>query len=255
VNWILPKGLPSNYEEKSASLSLLSHVFIPDKGFMPKSFGDEKSYVRYYATAYIEYENSKEGEPLVRLEKLTPFRIVEEFDPEHLTKPPIEIDEIEKPFFLFGATVRVSVKIANHATLFTGQNLFLHIKVDNKSNRKVGSVSATIFQTVRFSAMNANDEPQELTRKDAVLHAVFENSEINGVGVYDKIVSFQIPHHIPGTLRHGQYIRRTYELAVNVDMPLVTTIAVTSPMIILEWSPVLKGEVPEEVNQFTRIKS
>jgi len=247
TNWVLPKNLPGNYEEKTSSVSLLSHVFIPDKGLMPKSFGDEKSYIRYYATAFVEYENPLEGGEPIRLERTSPFRVVEEFDPESLSKAPVEEDIIEKPFFLFGSTVRVRVKIANGSTLFTGQNLFLHVFVENKSNRKVGSISATVFQTIKFATTDANNDAQELLRREPVLRAVFEQSEINGAGVFDKVVSFQIPPTIPGTIRHSQFIRRTYEISIDVDMPLVTVISTKSPLILLDWSPVLKGEVPEEV--------
>jgi hypothetical protein len=252
VNWKLPTHIPANFEEKSNNQTgLLSNVFIPEKGILPKSLGDEKSFIRYVANAFVEIVNEKEGDnqpPLIRLERILPFKIVEQFDPDDLSKPPIEIDNIEKPIFLFGNTIRVRLRIANGGVLFTGQKLFLHILVENKSNRKVGQITVTLFQSVKFSVMALNGQPQELLRREPILNAIIEDSTVGAYGKFDREISIPIPPIVPGTLRNANHISRKYEISVDVDMPLVTTISIKNPVTLLEYSPVLKGEIPEVVN-------
>jgi len=193
----------------------------------------------------------KEGEnqaPVIRLERVLPFKIVEQFDPDDLSKPPIEIDNIEKPIFLFGNTIRVRLRIANGGVLFTGQKLFLHILVENKSNRKVGQITVTLFQSIKFSVMAQNGQQQELLRREPILNAIIEDSGVSAYGKFDREISIPIPPVVPGTLRNANHISRKYEISVDVDMPLVTTISIKNPVTLLEYSPVLKGEIPEVVN-------
>jgi hypothetical protein len=248
VVWKLPNNIPGNFEEKLIANGLLNNVFIPEKGIMPKSLGEDKSHIRYFANTYVEIVNEKEGDgqpPIIRLERITHFKVIEQFDPEDLSKPPVEIDNIEKPIFLFGSTIRVRVRIANGGVLFTGQKLFLHILVENKSSRKVGQITITLFQTVKFSVLDG--EPQELIRREPVLNAIVENSALGPQGVFDREISIPIPPMIPGSLR-AEFISRKYEISVDVDMPLVSTITVKNPITLLEYSPVLKGIIPEVVN-------
>jgi hypothetical protein len=248
VSWPLPTHLPANFEEKANSPTILGNVILPEKGIIPKSLGDEKSYIRYVATTFVDIVNEKDSEnqPLIRLERSTPFKIVEQFNPDDLSKPPVEIDNIEKPIFAFGNTIRVRIRIANGGVLFTGQKLYLHVLVENKSNRKVSHITATIFQSVKFNVIKG--EPQELLRKEPVLNAIIENSEVGPYGKFDREICIPIPPQLPGTLRNAEFISRKYEISVDVEMPLVTTISVKNPITLLEYSPLLKGVIPEVVN-------
>jgi len=247
VSWDLPAGLSTNFEEKLSSVGLLSHVFMPDKSLFPKSFGDEKSYIRYGANAFAEIENAENPLETYRLHKSIPFRIVEDFDYELISQPPIEKEVIEKPLLLFGGNVKTLVRIANGGNIFTGLNLILHISVDNNSNRKIDRVTVNLYQNLTFSAPGPKGNTEEVHRRETVLNAIIEESAVLPQGKFERDISIPIPNTVPGSIRNSEHIRRDYEISVDVEIPLVTTISIKNPILLLEWSPLLKGEIPEFV--------
>jgi len=143
----------------------------------------------------------------------------------------------------------MNVMVANGGNLFAGQRLFLHVIIDNKSNRKIDRICIYLYQIVKYTAFDALDKtPQQIERREAVLNAVVDNSFVNPQSVYERDINVPIPSNIPGTIRYGEHIHREYELVIIAEMTPLGSISLKAPILLLEWSPLLKGEIGEVVS-------
>jgi len=75
-----------------------------------------------------------------------------------------------------------------------------------------------------------------------------EQSQVGSKSTFDRDVVLPIPHNIPGSIRFGEHVHRSYELQIDVEMVPVVTLSIKVPITILEWSPLLKDLMPEVVN-------
>jgi len=98
-----------------------------------------------------------------------------------------------------------------------------------------------------MKAHNLEKEEQIIHRKGTVINATVENSVINPGQVYSQDLMIEIPSNVPGTIRHGQHIGRHYELNLDIELSIQGTLTLTAPILLLEWSPQLKGIVPDVV--------
>jgi len=250
--WMLPDNVPASYEEaKSSTGGIFQNFSIPENGIIPKSFGDEKSSIRYFCSVKLEtvIEEVVEEEVkarIIRLEKSLYFKVVEAFDPAILVQKAKKV-QLKKSFMLSGDPVEVRVALANGGVLFTGQNLFLHVFVNNGSSRRVERITMRLDEHIAFTAPDANQVEQLFHRKETVLHARVEDSVVRTKGTFDRDLMFPVPASITGTLHCAKHISRQYELVVDVEMQLNGKVTVTLPVLLLQWTPLIKNDVPDVV--------
>jgi len=247
----LPEDVPLNYEELGVGATpFLENVVIPENSILPVTFGDEKSYIRYLAKAFVEIITEPvEGEDkkIIRFERIGPCKIVEQFDNEILIQPPKTVQK-EKSFMFGGNNpIKVEFTVANGGVLFSGQRLYLHANVKNQCSRTVNGLYLRLEQIVIFNAHNEKNEEQTIDRRSTLINALVENSKLPPGGTYDQDLILEIPPFIPGSIRLGNFITRHYELNLDVELSMVGSMTLTHPLIILEWSPQLKGIVPDVV--------
>jgi len=246
----LPQNIPLNFEEANKFGGTFGNVFLPDDEYMPKSLDSEGSYIRYTALAFADVvgEDQEGNKVLLKLSKSSNFKVVEQFEPELLSLPPIEKEIIEKPFVFIGDPIRVKAIIANGGNLFAGQKLYININIDNRSNKGVDRIAMYLYQIVTYTAPDQEGTMQHMKRRVPSLNAFLEQSQVGSKSTFDRDVVLPIPHNIPGSIRFGEHVHRFYELQIDVEMVPVVTLSIKVPITILEWSPLLKDLMPEVVN-------
>jgi len=250
--WMLPENIPASYEEaKVNQSSFFQNYTIPENGIIPKSHGEEKSYIRYFCYARLDtLQEEVIGEEIkdkvLRFEKSMYFKVVEAFDPSILVQKAKKV-QMKKSFMLSGDPVEVRVALANGGVLFSGQNLFLHIFINNGSTRRVERVTMRLDEHIAFTAPDVNGVEQLFHRKDTVLHARVDESVVRTKETFERDLMFPIPGTITGTLHCAKHISRQYELVVDVEMQLNGKVTVTLPVLLLQWTPLIKDDVPEVV--------
>jgi len=244
------KPFPLNYEEENVGATAFSDSFIfTENNFLPISFGNERSYIRYLAKGFVEViPEPVEGKETVNIkfEKVAPIKIVELFDVESLIQAP-KVIQMEKSFLLGGVPIKCELSVANGGVLFVGQKLYLHVNIKNQSKRNINGLFLRIEQYISLKGRNIQQEEKIIDRKETSVNALVENSAINGGQNYSQDLVLEIPSHVPGTISHSQFISRKYELNLDVDLAITGSMTLSVPIILLEWSPQLKGVVPDVV--------
>jgi len=237
-------------KKKNTHSGVFGNIFIPDNGIIPKTIRDEGSFIRYISSAYAEIiGQDREGiKTCYKLSKSLPFKIVEQLDPHLLEDPPIEKEIIDRPFFIFGDTLKFKAIISNGGNLFSGQKLYVFISVDNKSDKAIDRISFALSNITTFRAPDPQGKNKEFRRRLPSLNAVVDNSKIDPKSKWEKDILIPIPHNIPGSIRFGSYIRREYELEINLEMPPIPNVILRFPILILEWSHHMKELMPETIN-------
>jgi len=248
----LPQNLPLNFEEVNKFGGTFGSVILNgENDFMPKSLkSTESSFIRYTALAYADIVgDDHEGNPvLLKLTKLCNFKVVEQFEPEFLSLPPIEQEVSEKPFVVIGDPVKFKATVANGGNLFAGQNLYININIDNQSNKAVDKITMNLYQIITYTAPDSSGTMQNLKRRVPSLNATLEQAVVNPKNTLDRDVVIPIPSNIPGSIRFGEHVHRSYELQIDVEMFPILTLTIMAPITILEWSSLLKDVMPEVVN-------
>jgi len=252
----LPQNIPLNYEESNKFGGRFGNMFFndvlenPDDDILPKSLGPEGSFIRYTAMAYADLvgEDHEGNKVEMKLSKICNIKVVEQFDPELLSLPPIEQEIIEKPFIVFGDPVKFKATIANGGNLFAGQNLYVNVNIDNQSNKAVDKIAINLIQIITYTAPDSEGTMQSMKRRVPSLNAILEQGVVNSKGTLDRDVVLPIPSNLPGSIRCGEHIHRSYELQIDVEMVPILTLTIKAPITILEWSPLLKEMMPEVVN-------
>jgi len=244
----IPESAGLNYEETGVGATpFLENLVLPENTILPITFGNEKSYIRYLAKAFVEINTKIEEEQnTVRFERVVPFKVVESFDQEILIQPP-KIAQLEKSFLFGGSPIKAEFTVANGGVIFSGQRLFLHATVKNESSRSVNGLFLRIEQIISFKSHNQKKEEQTVDRRTILINALVENSGLPPGATFDKDLILEIPPFISGTILHGQYISRRYELNLDVELSISGSMTLTHPITLLEWSPQLKGLVPDVV--------
>jgi len=251
IEWMLPENLPASYEEAKQSGGVFQNFAIPENGIIPKSFGDEKSYIRYFCSAKLDIvvqELNPEGEvveKILKTERPVYFKVVEAFDPSILVQEPKRA-EVTKSFMLSGDPVEVMVSVANGGVLFTGQNLFFHIHVTNGSTRRVERILMRLEEHIKFMVEDSKAE-QTFHRKETALFARVDDSLVRSKEVFERDLMMPIPTLITGTLGCAKHILREYELIIDVEMQISGKVTVSIPIHLLQWTPLIKDEVPDVV--------
>eukprot|EP01129_Flabellula_baltica_P016231 TRINITY_DN8550_c0_g1_i1.p1 TRINITY_DN8550_c0_g1~~TRINITY_DN8550_c0_g1_i1.p1 ORF type:complete len:434 (+),score=122.48 TRINITY_DN8550_c0_g1_i1:38-1303(+) len=253
--FLLPEGLPSSYEENPTEGGALSGIFsnyvIPANGIIPMSFGEQKSFIRYFCKSFVDtvIEEVVEDEVqarTLRMEKDLYFKVVEAFDPTILIQKPKKIGT-KKTFFLSGDPVELRVSLANGGVLFTGQNLFLHLFCKNGATRWVNQLVIKLVEHIAFTAVDANGQEQLMHRKNVVINARVDDSAIDKGCTFDKDLMLPVPNTVSGTIHCSTHISRQYELLVDAEMQVGGKVTVALPVLLLQWSPLIKDDVPEVV--------
>jgi len=253
--WILPENVAASYEEaKPVRESLFQNYSIPENGFVPKSFGEEKSYIRYTCSACIDTvidtvngtETDEIDEKIFRFEKSLYFKVVEAFNPAILVQKARRID-LKKSFLFAGDPVEVRVAVANGGVIFTGQNLFLHAFVHNASSRRVERINMRLDEHIAFTAPDPTGVEQIFHRKETVLNATVQNSIVRTNETFEQDLMLNVPTIITGTLKFAKHISREYYLVVDVEMSINGKVTVTLPVLLLQWTPLIKDDVPDVV--------
>jgi len=244
----IPETVGLNFEETGVGATpFLENLVLPENTILPITFGDEKSYIRYIAKAFVEMKTKiGEEEKTVRFERAAPFKVVEHFDQEILVQEPKTV-QLEKSFLFGGSPVKAEFTVANGGVLFSGQRLFLHATVKNQSSRSINGLFLRLEQFISFKSHNQKKEEQTVDRRTILINALVENSNVPSGETFDKDLILEIPPFISGNIQHGQFISRRYELNLDIELSISGSMALTHPITLLEWSPQLKGLVPEVV--------
>jgi len=123
----------------------------------------------------------------------------------------------------------------------------LHVTVKNNSSRSINGLFLRLDQILSLKASNEDNEEQTVHRKETIINAIVENTNISGGQVYSQDLMIEIPTNVPGTIRHGNSIGRHYELNLDVELSISGSMSISVPILLLEWSPLLKGIVPDVV--------
>jgi len=163
-----------------------------------------------------------------------------------LTQSPKSVT-LEKSFLFGGNPIVAEFSVANGGVIFVGQKLFLHVTVNNQSSRSVSGLYLRLDQFVNMKAHNEKKLEQSIERKHVLINALIENSGVNSGASFDQDLILEIPQFIPGSIRKGLFLTRQYNLNLDVELSISGSMTLTLPLILLEWSPQLKGKVPDVV--------
>eukprot|EP01120_Amphizonella_sp_Union-15-10_P010104 TRINITY_DN3999_c0_g1_i1.p1 TRINITY_DN3999_c0_g1~~TRINITY_DN3999_c0_g1_i1.p1 ORF type:complete len:391 (-),score=58.50 TRINITY_DN3999_c0_g1_i1:58-1230(-) len=238
-SWDLPTNLPSNYEERDAD----KFYVMASNSLIPKTFGKNKSYIRYVATAFVDIipdEREKESSK-PKLEYTSYFRVIEMFDPKIIIQPP-RVVQGTKSFLMGGDPLKAKISVANAGVLFSGQRIALNLSVDNKSSRDINSVLLHLEEHTSFTV-----ESECLSRKNVVIHAQIPESKIPANSVFNRDLMMDTPRQLPCSILSGKFIKRQYELIVELVASMGTNLQLRSPLVLLGWSPLIKDDVPRVV--------
>eukprot|EP01130_Rhizamoeba_saxonica_P004565 TRINITY_DN1864_c0_g1_i2.p1 TRINITY_DN1864_c0_g1~~TRINITY_DN1864_c0_g1_i2.p1 ORF type:complete len:396 (+),score=69.61 TRINITY_DN1864_c0_g1_i2:26-1189(+) len=246
-SYVLPDRLPGSYEEFETQdtkvESLPGGFIISENSLYPRSFGDERSRVRYTAVAKITVPASPdidEGtEESILLEVSRNLQITENFDPEILHGPPI-VKSKSQSFFLAGNPLSMTVSVSRGGVIFCGESLNLNILLNNTSKRKVDGL---FFKIVRHVTCTGkwNNKDRDLHRKDIVVSSHIPDSHVFPGDNYSEDVRLDIGSYLPPTIRNGQLVQRHYEIVISAEMPLSGKVEITIPLLILGWSPIFSN--------------
>jgi len=177
---------------------------------------------------------------------VAPFKIVEQFDVGILIQPAKTV-QLEKSFLFGGNPIKAEFTVANGGVLFIGQKLFLHVKVVNQSSRSISALFLRLDQFVNMKALNEKKEEHSIERRNVLINAQVQNSAITAGASYDQDLMLEIPPFITGTISHGHYVSRQYQLSLEIELSISGSMTLSVPVTLLEWSPQLKGIVPDKV--------
>jgi len=244
----IPENVPLNFEEQNVgATTLLDNVILPQNTILPITFGDEKSYIRYLAKGFVELAPDHEKlDNKMRFERIAPFKVVEQFDLSILAQPPILVNQ-EKSFMFGGNPISAEFSVSNGGVIFVGQKLFLHIGVKNQSSRNISGLYLRLDQFVRMKAHNNKGEEQSIDRRHVLINALIENSGVKSGIAFQQDILLEIPNFIPGSIKRGNFIDRSYSLNLDVELSFQGSMSLSVPLTLLEWTPQLKGIIPDEL--------
>jgi len=250
-SWKLP-DCSANFEEPIDNSGDVIPFLFSTSG-MPRTLGDIPSYIRYYATAYADFTLKTDEPTHLRMLRENGFKVAEAFDPKIIVQPPI-IKKDSISFWLGGSPLEISISVANGGVLFAGQNLYLNVNAQNKSLRNVDSITFILVEYLTFSAPNSVGQDQSFDRKREILHAEVADSQIPSGGHFHQDLMFTIPHGTPPTILKATHIKRQFELFCQLGVSFVgSNPQVSVPIRILDWSPLLKDDVPKHVPITTKV--
>jgi hypothetical protein len=252
-SWPLPKDCPANYEELEFRTGDALPLVYSSSG-MPRQFGEVPSYIRYYSTAFVDFSfpNDEKQEPQkLRMVRENGFKVVEAFDPKIIIQPPL-VKKGTFEFLLGIHPLEFTLSVANGGVLFSGQNLYVNVNANNKSTRTIDNITFILIEHLTFSATNPEGEVQTFERRRDALHAEVADSQIVGGATYQQDLMFSIPPTTPPTLQNAKSIKRSYELICLLNVSFGTNVQINVPIQILEWSALLKDDLPKHVPITTR---
>jgi len=247
-SWQLPLNSPANFEETAFHTRDVIPLVFSASG-MPRSFGEVPSSIRYTSTAFVDFSFLPQGDkepPKLRMVRENSFRVVEAFDPKIIIQPPI-VKKSSFQFWLGGNPLDLCLSIANGGVLFSGQNLYVNLSATNKSSRTVDSITFILVEYLTLTAPNPEGQAQSFERRREVLHADVADSQISAGGQYQQDLMFAVPQGTPPTILTSKCIKRTFELVCQVTVSFGSSSQINVPIQILDWSPLLKDDLPKNV--------
>jgi len=152
-----------------------------------------------------------------------------------------------------GGPLEIQVSVANGGVLFSGQNLYVNVTANNKSTRSVDFITFILVEYLIFTARNQEGEEQTFERRREVLHAEVAESQISAGGQFNQDLMFVVPLGTPPTILVASHIKRRFELECELEVSFGTNPQVTLPIRILDWSPLLKDDLPKHVPITTKV--
>jgi len=252
--WNLPVESPANFEETNFNTGDVVPLVFSKSG-MPRSFGEIPSYIRYYATAYVDFsfptEEGQEPQKL-RMIRENGFKVAEAFDPKIIIQPPIVKKETVE-FWLGGGPLEMQASVANGGVLFSGQNLYVNVTVKNLSTRSVDFITFILVEYLILNAPNPEGMEQTFERRREVLHAEVADSQIPAGGQFNQDLMFVVPAGTPPTILKASHLRRRFEILCELEVSFGTNPQLHLPIRILDWSPLLKDDLPKHVPITTKV--
>eukprot|EP01130_Rhizamoeba_saxonica_P018271 TRINITY_DN9085_c0_g1_i2.p1 TRINITY_DN9085_c0_g1~~TRINITY_DN9085_c0_g1_i2.p1 ORF type:complete len:285 (-),score=46.48 TRINITY_DN9085_c0_g1_i2:271-1125(-) len=186
----LPPNLPGYYEETESE----SELYLDTSNFSIRSFGQDKSWIRYSAQVVA---NIRDEKPLIQTKY---FPVVEAFDIEILTSPPL-VKQNSDSFFLSGGPISLSASIANGGVMFCGQKLYVNILVNNTSNRTIDALFVHVDQQTIYRG-KSDDGMTSTTHNKTVAASEISNSKIRAQQMYDKDLVLEITSGLLPSIRY-----------------------------------------------------
>jgi len=143
--------------------------------------------------------------------------------------------------------------VANGGVLFSGQNLYVNVSAKNKSLRNVDLISFILVEYLTFIAPNPEGEVQTFERRREVLHAEVADSQIPAGATFNQDLMFVIPVGTPPTIIKGNHIKRRFEMLCELEVSFGTNPQVNVPIRVLDWSPLLRDDLPKHVPITTKV--
>jgi len=254
--WNLPADSPANFEETNFNTGDVIPLVLSKSG-MPRSFVEIPSYIRYYATAYVDFSfPSEEGQEPQKLRMIREngFKVAESFDPKIIIQPPIN-KKVTFEFWLGGGPLEMQVSVANGGVLFSGQNLYVNVTAKNTSSRSVDFITFILVEYLILTAPNPEGVEQTFERRREVLHAEVADSQIPSGGQFNQDLMFVVPAGTPPTILKAAHIKRRFEILCELEVSFGTNPQLQLPIRILDWSPLLKDDLPKHVPITTKVTS
>jgi len=174
------------------------------------------------------------------------FKVAESFDPSILIQNPISKKEIFE-FWLGGGPLEVTLSVANGGVLFAGQNLYVNLTILNKSTRSADGITFIVSEKLTLLAPNYAKQEQVFDRTRELIHAEVADSTVPPGGQFNQDLMFMIPPATPPTITKATHIKRIFDLTCVLQISFGSNPQLTVPIRILDWSPLLKDDLPKQV--------
>jgi len=149
--------------------------------------------------------------------------------------------------YLIGGQINCAVTVANGGVVLSGHPVHVRLDVENLSRYPVDQITITIYQHITFTAP-LNGVTQELKRMRQVLLAGVKDVDIRENQRFSRIVKIasKADSKWAPSVTLAQHISVTYELVANF-FALAENIEIRVPLMIRQYSPLLKDELPQKI--------
>lgn len=216
----LNASLPSSFEDSGLGVGLFSA-----HDFMPKSFGKSRPAIRFTVNALINQRQS--ASHALRVWQRVSL-------PPIATAAPLVVTQ-SKTFLLGKHPVELTVSLPHNGHCFLASGVTVRVTVANNGTRKVDDVRLTLGDVVLLRGANA---AEQMSRHSAVAVQTLPSSAVAPGQMWTRDVTLDIPADASPSIR-SKLIQHTYELVVDVNAGLGSTLTASLPIVIWGGSEAL----------------
>eukprot|EP00019_Armaparvus_languidus_P005847 CAMPEP_0168599404 /NCGR_PEP_ID=MMETSP0420-20121227/12049_1 /TAXON_ID=498008 /ORGANISM="Pessonella sp." /LENGTH=376 /DNA_ID=CAMNT_0008637059 /DNA_START=219 /DNA_END=1346 /DNA_ORIENTATION=+ len=257
----LPEALPSSFEDDGSAVGMLGTLVIPSEGFMPKSFGKDKSFIRYVINAFVDKEpmqplsdkdsednesSDDQNDSKAKKEKKNPhqsvlmstwqaFRVWQKV----VCKDDQIVSVTGTKKFMFGKLpTELTVSLPHGANVFVGTGVLLRLTINNPGSKAIESVRLSMSDTLVLKSNTSR-----LARSTSLTTGVVPNSSVAAGSVWHRDALLPIPAQTGPSIGDdaATFIQHDYVLKVEIAGGMMSTLAVNVPVTVWGGSAVLAG--------------